>query len=196
MIKNWKIFLESKSDISYETLSEVIMFRNFSKMTGNEEIHRKIENFINTDMDEDINDLVPISTEDHRQFRKKIEELVNVIKSNPDFSNTLLQLYSEVEDKMGGFPKFYELEDIFIDFIDGGWGIDFVLDVGKYMEIEVSNEIVDLNITYDDYINLISESNSILRRIKSHFNLDCSILKSSYIKEEYKNEVIIKFGIR
>jgi hypothetical protein len=97
---------------------------------------------------------------------------------------------------MGGFPKFYELEDIFIDFIDGGWGIDFVLDVGKYMEIEVSNEIVDLNITYDDYINLISESNSILRRIKSHFNLDCSILKSSYIKLGYKNEVIIKFGIR
>jgi hypothetical protein len=37
MIKNWKIFLESKSDISYETLSEVIMFRNFSKMTGNDD---------------------------------------------------------------------------------------------------------------------------------------------------------------
>jgi len=195
MIKNWKKFNESNNSVSYETLSEVIMFRNNSYMSENAELHKRIDHFVDGDLDEDIDGLVPISLEEHRQFKLKIDELIRKINKDSKLSNTLLSLYSEVESKMKGFPKFYELEDLFLDLIDDGWNISFMIKPNISFEIEIGNDNSELNISYDDYIDLQIKSNSILKRLESHFNVDCDITDTNYEKQGTKNVGLITFEL-
>lgn len=197
MIKNWQLFLESKSEVSYETLSEVILFRNNShqiEQVG--DLMRKIDKFISVDLNEDLDDLTPVYTEEHKQFKVRIEEIVKRIKNDSNLSNTLLSIYSEVENVMKGFPKFYELEDLFLEFIDDGWHLNFEVKIFHEMIIEISNEMADLNITYDDFIALQIRCNSVLKRIKSLFDTkNCDILDSDYSKQGYKNVGTVKFQL-
>ena len=195
MIKNWKKFNESNNSVSYETLSEIIMFRNNSYMYENGELNTRIDHFINDELDENIDDLVPISPEDHRQFRLKIDELVRKVNKDSKLSNTLLSLYSEVESKMKGFPKFYELEDLFLDLTDNGWNISFVIKPNISFEIQIGNDNSELNISYDDYIDLQIKSNNIVKRLESHFNVDCDITDIDYGKQGTKNVGSITFEL-
>jgi hypothetical protein len=196
MIKNWEKFNESNNSVSYETLSEVIMFRNNSYMSENAELHKRIDHFVDGELDEDIEDgLVPISLEEHRQFKLKIDELIRKINKDSKLSNTLLSLYSEVESKMKGFPKFYELEDLFLDLIDDGWNIGFMIKPNISFEIEIHNDNSELNISYDDYIDLQIKSNNIVKRLESHFNIDCDITDIDYGKQGTKNVGSITFEL-
>ena len=195
MIKNWKKFNESNNSVSYETLSEIIMFRNNSYMCENRELNTRIDHFINDELDENIDDLVPISPEDHRQFRLKIDELVRKVNKDSKLSNKLLSLYSEVESKMKGFPKFYELEDLFLDLTDNGWNISFVIKPNISFEIQIGNDNSELNISYDDYIDLQIKSNNIVKRLESHFNVDCDITDIDYGKQGTKNVGSITFEL-
>ena len=195
MIKNWKKFNESSDLISYETLSEIIMFRNNSLLSSHQNLHRSIDIFIEKDLDEDCDELTPLTTQEWRNFREKIERLVAIIKNNPELSNTLISLYKEVEEQMKGFPKFYELEDLFLDIMDDGWQINFLVKVNDSLEIEVSNEMSELTINYDDFINLQMECNSKLKRMKSLFPNDCEIVYLDYSKQGQKNVGQIKFQL-
>ena len=195
MIKNWKKFNESNNSVSYETLSEIIMFRNNSYMYENVELNTRIDHFINDELDENIDDLLPISPEEHRQFRLKIDELVRKVNKDSKLSNTLLSLYSEVESKMKGFPKFYELEDLFLDLTDNGWNISFVIKPNISFEIQIGNDNSELNISYDDYIDLQIKSNNIVKRLESHFNVDCDITDIDYGKQGTKNVGSITFEL-
>ena len=195
MIKNWKKFNESNNSVSYDTLSEIIMFRNNSYMYENGELNTRIDHFINDELDENIDDLVPISPEEHRQFRLKIDELVRKVNKDSKLSNTLLSLYSEVESKMKGFPKFYELEDLFLDLTDNGWNISFVIKPNISFEIQIGNDNSELNISYDDYIDLQIKSNNIVKRLESHFNVDCDITDIDYGKQGTKNVGSITFEL-
>lgn len=196
MIKDWKLFLESNNEVSYETFSEVIIFRNNSHQTDEvKDLFRKIETFINVDLNEDLDELTPVFTEEHHQFKIKIEEIVRRIKNDSKLSSQLLSLYSQVEEVMNGFPKFYELEDLLLDFIDNGWQVLFEVKVGHEIIIEISNEMADLNITYDDYVDLQIKSNSILKRIKIYFKMNCDILDANYSRQGNKNVGSIKFQL-
>ncbi len=196
MIKDWKLFLESNNEVSYETFSEVIIFRNSSHQTDEvKDLFRNIETFINVDLNEDLDELTPVCTEEHRQFKIKIEEIVRRIKNDSKLSSKLLSLYSQVEEAMNGFPKFYELEDLLLDFIDNGWQVLFEVEVGHEIIIEISNEMADLNITYDDYVDLQIKSNSVLKRIKSYFKMNCDILDANYSRQGNKNVGSIKFKL-
>ena len=195
MIKNWKKFNESSDLISYETLSEIIMFRNNSLLSSHQNLHRSIDIFIEKDLDEDCDELTPLTTQQWRNFREKIERLVAIIKNNPELSNTLISLYKEVEEQMKGFPKFYELEDLFLDIMDDGWQINFLVKVNDSLEIEVSNEMSELIINYDDFINLQIECNSKLKRMKSLFPNECEIVYLDYSKQGQKNVGQIKFQL-
>lgn len=195
MIKNWKKFNESSDLISYETLSEIIMFRNNSLLSSHQNLHRSIDSFIEKDLDEDCDELTPLTTQEWRNFREKIERLVAIIKNNPELSNTLISLYKEVEEQMKGFPKFYELEDLFLDIMDDGWQINFLVKVNDSLEVEISNEMSELTIDYDDFVNLQIECNSKLKRMKSLFPNDCEIVYLDYSKQGRKNVGQIKFQL-
>jgi len=195
MIKNWKNFNESNNSVSYEMLSEVIMFRNNSLVDNNPKLSKSIDHFVDAELGEDIYDLCPVYVEEHRQFRTKLESLINRIKQDSNLSNTLISLYKEVESEMLGFPKFYELEDLFLDFIDEGWIVNFTIKPKVSFEIEVTNDTSDINISYDDYIDLQIKSNSILKRLESHFNLDCDITDTNYDKQGNKNVGSITFQL-
>jgi len=195
MIKNWKNFNESNNSVSYEMLSEVIMFRNNSLVDNNPKLSKSIDHFVDAELGEDIYDLCPVYVEEHRQFRTKLESLINRIKKDSKLSNTLISLYKEVESEMMGFPKFYELEDLFLDFIDEGWIVNFTIKPKVSFEIEVTNDTSDINISYDDYINFQIKSNSILKRLQSHFNVDCDITDTNYDKQGNKNVGSITFQL-
>jgi len=194
MIKNWKNFNESNSLVSYEMLSEVIMFRNNSHIGDFPKLTKRIDHFVN-ELGEDVDDLCPVYIEEHRQFRTKLEDLINRIKQDTKLSNTLISLYKEVESEMIGFPKFYELEDLFLEFIDDGWVVSFVINPKVSFEIEVNNSMSDINISYDDYVNLQIKSNGILKRLESHFNVDCDITDTDYGKQGNKNVGSITFQL-
>ena len=63
MIKDWIKFNESNSNITYDTLSEIIMFRNYTRISDFGDIHKKIENFVSMDLHANIDTLTPITTE-------------------------------------------------------------------------------------------------------------------------------------
>lgn len=195
MIKNWKKFNESNNSVSYEMLSEIIMFRNNSYLKDNEDLNRRIDLFIDVKLGGDIDDLCPVYIEEHKQFIAKLEELLDKIKQDSDLSNTLISLYKEVEIEMKGFPKFYELEDLFLDFIDSGWIINFTIKPRISFEIQISNEMSELNISYDDYINLQIKSNNIVKRLESHLNVYCEITDSDYGKQGNKNVGSVTFQL-
>lgn len=195
MIKNWKKFNESNNSVSYEMLSEVIMFRNNSHIDDIPDLNKKIDHFVNDELGEDVDDLCPVYIDEHKQFRTKLEDLINRIKKDSKLSNTLISLYKEVESEMMGFPKFYELEDLFLEFIDEGWIVNFTIKPKMSFEIEVTNDMSDINISYDDYINFQIKSNSILKRLESHFNVDCDITDTNYDKQGNKNVGSITFQL-
>jgi hypothetical protein len=195
MIKNWEKFNESNNSVSYETLSEVIMFRNNSYMSDNVDLNRRIDHFIDVELGDDIDDLCPVYIEERRQFISRLEGLLDRIKKDSNLSNTLISLYKDVEKKMEGFPKFYELEDLFLDFIDNGWVINFTVKPKVSFEIQISNEMSELSISYDDYVNLQIKSNNIVKRLESHFNVQCEITDSDYGKQGIKNVGSVTFQL-
>jgi hypothetical protein len=82
MIKNWKKFNESNNSVSYEMLSEVIMFRNNSHIGDIPGLNKKIDHFVNDELGEDVDDLCPVYIDEHKQFRTKLEDLINRIKKS------------------------------------------------------------------------------------------------------------------
>ena len=196
MIKNWIKFNESvDSEVSYETLSEIIFYLNNSLLSVSEKLHRKIDTFIEVDLNGDCDELTPITPEEYRQFHLKIEGFIKIIKENPEFISKLNSLYNEVQEMMKGLPKFYELEDFFLDLIDDGWQLTFLLKPNESIDIEVSNDMSDLQISYDDYINLQIECGKKLKRMKSVFSNTCEIIESDYSKRGQKNVALIKFQL-
>ena len=195
MIINWVKFNESNNSVNYEMLSEVICFRNYSLLDDNEELIREIEYFISLDLNLDIDSLTPITSEEHRVYNLKMQELFNIIKNNTKLSSKLKSIYSKVESKMSGFPKFYEIEDVFLELIDIGWIILFDFRRGS-ITVEISNYQSDINITPDDYNDVKNMSKNIAKKIESLFNINCTIVDDdNYYSDDQRNIGIIVFEL-
>jgi hypothetical protein len=118
-----------------------------------------------------------------------------VIKKSPKLIDKLISINSEVESKMMGFPKFYELEDIFLEFIDDGWNISFDVRNNDTFGIEISNCYSELNITMNDYYNLKKSSKNIVQKIKNMFNMNCDIVDYDYYTSGSRNIGTILFEL-
>jgi hypothetical protein len=191
MIKSFKLFLESKQSITYEMLSEIIQFRNNSLLNSYRTIHNKVDNLIEL-LGEDLDSLCTVTSSDYKKFLVDVENLVTVVNSDPQFVEQVQEIYTEVESILDGFPKFYELEDYFLELLDDGFNIQFTFTRSSF-EILVSNGMSDVKLDYESYGELLKTCDGIQKRLNSRY--DCDIIDASFTRQGDRKVADVTFEL-
>jgi len=191
MIKSFKLFLESNQTVTYEMLSEIIQFRNNSLLSDYKFIHGEVDNLI-IELGGDTDELCPVTTDEYKDFSINVQNLISVVNSNPEFIEKVQKIYQEVESIMEGFPKFYELEDYFLELLDKNFNLQLTFKTNIF-EINISNNFSDVKLDSSSYIELVKTCSSIENRLNSKY--DCEIVDKSFTKQGENNIVDITFEL-
>lgn len=97
-----------------------------------------------------------------------------------------IEIYHLVSKKMEGFPRFYEMEDCVLNYIDNGYVISYYF-TGKSMGMIISGYI-DIN----QFAKLVSNSAYIINRLKNFTKKEIYVSDSEYVNklESYLKIVI------
>ena len=195
-MKHLKLF-ENFQDIEsiYDKLSEILYFRNNTHIEFDRKLMNDINYFIMIQLDRDY-DLNPITRDEYIEFRKALLLLESDIENDVKLFEKLSLLYDRVRERMKGFPKFYEIEDILLEIIE-----DY--SCFAWYEFKVGHAhpkpslIVDvtkggLNVT--DYNIILMKCRKLIPRIESLCDNNVEIIETEYDKREsnVKIELTIK----
>jgi hypothetical protein len=127
--------------------------------------------------------------EEYTQTQSYIKEIYNIALRDKKIKDEIISIYSEIKPYLGkvGFSTY---EDIFIDFIDDGYMVDFCLRLEDKLEIDIKKEV-----SFDEYIKMVSMVKDKVNRISKLLGIGSNavyIEMSEYYKE---SESIVKIFI-
>lgn len=183
--------LESKNicntELTEEMIQEIIYFDAYTNYdTKSRKLTDKISSFEMIFVDklglDGVEDMYITSQEDYKKVQSIINNIYKICINDKVLSEKAIYLYGEVTNCMSGFPKFYELEDVLLEFIDSEYDIEFAFrnDIKK-MDIFISRGLApgigpsfsDVDELSDDevYKSFKRIKNSILPRLEKMYNL-------------------------
>ena len=171
MIKGWKIFNESTSGRFTEEMAMEIVyyFSEDSKPT------KSISNlFFNNPETHNLFNFYESGYDEYKAATQKLYGEVN--RGSLEFRDSMFQVYNMIREERSAFPTVAEIEDMFLDAIDDGYG--FIIYSNPYQyEIKLQK--------YDDTVeNFIKYTKSFSDRAK---RLNVGGLKSTLSKAERLN---------
>jgi hypothetical protein len=171
MIKGWKIFNESTSGGFTDEMAQEIVYYFSEDSKPSKEISSIF--FGNPEVDNLFN-FYESGYEEYKAATQKLYGEVN--RGSLEFRDSMLKVYELIRLERKAFPTVAELEDIFLDAIDDGYG--FVIYSSPYQyEIRIEK--------YDDSVeNFIKYTKSFSERSK---RLNVGGLKSTLSKAERLN---------
>ena len=171
MIKGWKIFNESTSGGFTDEMAQEIVYYFSEDSKPSKEISSIF--FGNPEVDNLFN-FYESGYEEYKAATQKLYGEVN--RGSLEFRYSMLKVYELIRLERKAFPTVAELEDIFLDAIDDGYG--FIIYSSQY-QYEIRLE------KYDDSVeNFIKYTKSFSERSK---RLNVGGLKSTLSKAERLN---------
>ena len=171
MIKGWRIFNESTGGRFTEEMAMEIVyyFSEDSKPTNSIS-----DLFFNNPETENLFNFYESGYEEYKDATQKLYGEVN--RGSLDFRDSMFKVYELIRLERKTFPTVAEIEDIFLDAIDDGYG--FIIYSSQYQyEIRIEK--------YDDSVeNFIKYTKSFSDRVK---RLNSGGLKSTLSKAERLN---------
>jgi len=186
MILKWSKFNESENQelITRDMIKEVLSFRWYSVNIQSDILLNigKIELILpeiglSIELEEDNIDKI------YKEVKGKLEEDGIYYK----LRETLIQLFQLISVAMEGFPRFYEMEDCLLSYLDEGYGIEYEFR-DQSMNIFIKNYI-----NIPEYAKLLTNSIHIINRLKNFTKKEIFVSDSEYIN---KGESQLKITIQ
>jgi len=181
MILKWSKFNESENQelITRDMIKEVLSFRWFSVGSQSDLFLELIlsEIGLSIELEEDNIDKI------YKEVKGKLEEGGIHYK----LRETLIQLFQLISVAMEGFPRFYEMEDCLLSYLDEGYEIEYEFR-DQSMNIFIKNYI-----NIPEYVKLLTNSTHIINRLKNFTKKEIFVLDSEYIN---KGESQLKIKIQ
>lgn len=178
MIKSWYKYNEYFQELTREMIVDIIYYRNFTLLSYDEKLSRDIDSLIDYDLEEYINfsseDTTFINRKEYREAQDQIDQIYKISLDHSEIKEKLISIYSRVKQHMGKIG-FSDYEEVFMEYIDGGYDIEFLLKPSDCMEVEIK-KISNIS----EHISLLNSIQTTIKRIIKIYNLPNS---SVYIKE-------------
>ena len=100
------------------------------------------------------------------------------IESRKKLTETFIEIFQLISEVMEGFPRFYEMEDCVLGYLDDGYEVEYRF-MEQSMEIAIKNQI-----NLPEYVKLVSNSTHIINRLKNFTMKQIFVSDSEYINEE------------
>ena len=173
MLKRWNTFNESVAGRFTEEMAMEIVYY-FSESS---EPSKSIEEvFLSNPEAENLFQFYDSGYDEYKEATQKLYSEVN--KGSLDFRDSMTQVYNMIREERSAFPTVAEIEDIFLDMIDGGYS--FIIYSNQYQyKIKIQNS--DYTTTIDDFIKW---TKSLSERVK---RLNINPLKATLSQVERSN---------
>jgi len=184
MILKWSKFNESDNQdiITKENIKEALTFKwsaVFSLFSSDLNVaYGKLELILSTmnlsiDLEENNIDKI------YNAVKGKIEDGSGYrIESKKKLRETFIEIFQLISELMEGFPRFYEMEDCVLGYLDDGYEVEYRF-MEQSMEIAIKNQI-----NLPEYVKLVSNSTHIINRLKNFTMKQIFVSDSEYINEE------------
>ncbi len=184
MILKWSKFNESDNQdiITKENIKEALTFKwsaVFSLFSSDLNVaYGKLELILSTmnlsiDLEENNIDKI------YNAVKGKIEDGSGYrIESRKKLRETFIEIFQLISELMEGFPRFYEMEDCVLGYLDDGYEVEYRF-MEQSMEIAIKNQI-----NLPEYVKLVSNSTHIINRLKNFTMKQIFVSDSEYINEE------------
>lgn len=191
MILKWSKFNESDNQdiITKENIKEVLTFKwsgVFSLFSNDLNVaYGKLGLILSTmdlsiDLEENnidkIYNVIKGKIEDGIESRKKLRKKLR---------ETFIEIFQLISELMEGFPRFYEMEDCVLGYLDDGYEVEYrFMEQSPWAEAEVRMEISIKNqINLPEYVKLVGNSTHIINRLKRFTKKQIFVSDSEYINE-------------
>jgi hypothetical protein len=191
MLQNWTLFNESKQEDEINLkIEEVILFFIDSTHNVNPKLHEEAEDFL--EKYGGYTEILSVITEEEKEQKMAfLNRILTGILNNEKDLKILNKIYDGVRKTMNGFPKFTQLEEIFLEYQEQDFEINMTFTKpfksdSEYFTIEVSK--FD-SVNFDLYRNFISKTDNLIKRIKIYCpTMNVNILQSEYsLNDSTKN---------
>ncbi len=111
----------------------------------------------------------------YNAIKGKIEDR---IESRKKLTETFIEIFQLISEVMEGFPRFYEMEDCVLGYLDDGYEVEYRF-MEQSMEIAIKNQI-----NLPEYVKLVSNSTYIINRLKNFTKKEIFVSDSEYINRD------------
>jgi len=201
-ITNWKKFNESVNEEFTEEMAQEIIycFSEGSDLSG------ELENLIKK-FDESLDEIDISAGQEFGMYETGYDEMKQMVNKlygfvqtgNLSFKDNMINLYHEIRKVKEKFPEVFEIEDLFLTFIEGN-NFEFHLD---YMKPYGTSSMIyqirlrsqwNANYSMSDFHKLTDTVNSIVKRF-SHPSSRMYIQQCKYYYFDGRNQASVDFDI-
>jgi len=149
MIRSWKLFNESVTEPFTEEMAQEILYYFSENSKPSKHIGDLFDkwggiiesNFI----------MYETSYEEMKQMIKKLYGFAQT--ESLDFRDSMIEIYNKIREERKDFPEVYEIEDAFLNLIEGhGFSFMIYSDLSKY-EIKLHSPWGENTMKLEDFIN-------------------------------------------
>lgn len=201
-ITNWKKFNESVNEEFTEEMAQEIIYCFSEGSNLSEELKRLVEDFDESLNKENINSeehfgMYETGYDEMKQMVKKLYGLVQT--GSLGFKDDMINLYHEIRKVKEKFPEVFEIEDLFLTFIESN-NFQFYLDYKKpygtssmIYEIRLRSQW-NANYSMSDFHKLTDTVSSIVKRF-SHPSSRMYVQQCKYYYFDGRNQASVDFDI-
>jgi hypothetical protein len=193
MILKWSKFNESENQelITRDIIQEVLFFRWFAIGNTSDQsifLHRNLEKIINKI--QELNLSVDITNDN---IDKIYNNIIN--SENIELKDLFIESFNLISEEMEGFPRFYDIEDCLLSYLDEGYEIDYeyISRLPQFGHSTSMSIMVKKNINISEYSELINSSTHIINRLKNLTKKEIFVSDSEYVN---KDESCLKIKIQ
>jgi hypothetical protein len=190
MIKSWYKYNESTQDLTEEMILNIIYFINSAIHSNSEAINRDVDSIINVYLDEmkkvagqldfDLDSMIFTNEEEYKKVQEYIRQIYEISLKDSKLKDILLSIFERVK-KLMGKVLFTDYEDLFLEFMEDGFNLEFVFKPGEFMKIEIKKVI-----SVEEHTSCLQRCVSTIKRLLKVFSLpeDIAYISNSTFESE------------
>jgi hypothetical protein len=187
-ISNWNKFNESVSDTFTEEMAQEIIYY-FSEESRPSKHISDLFTQCKDQWGEIIDTMYETSYE---EMKEMIEKLYSLIQTGSlDFRDSMIEIYTKIREERKDFPEVYEIEDAFLDLIEGH-GFTFMIysDLKKY-EIKLHSPWGGNSTKMEDFINYCNLVKNPISKLSKYSTklVECEFINRRYSYCVFKVEI-------
>jgi hypothetical protein len=188
-INNWNKFNESVSDTFSEEMAQEIIYYFSEESNPSKHISDLF-----TQCEEQWGDIIDTMYEtSYEEMKEMIEKLYSLVQTGSlDFRNSMIEIYTKIREERKNFPEAYEIEDAFLDLIEGHNFTFMIYSSLSEYEINLNSPWGGNSVKLEDFVNycnLIKNTINKLGKCKS------KLVKCEFIDDINDNRSFCSFTI-
>lgn len=153
MIKKFENFNNNEKELTLEMCEEIIFYTDANLFSLTD------EQWVDFDLPPDL-----LYSGYYKEFKKEAKKLYQRALNDKSISDLIIDTYTKQRSRYKNLPNFFDIEDVFIDEIDGGSNMRFKVDRGKNLEIILSNQ--NLKEDWKQFADKVNDTIEKAKRVK------------------------------